>query len=157
MQVWLAVPLPATVPDVRGMDRSKAFDTLTAARLRLGEMVDRPSERTVGTIVEQTPVPGTAVRPGSPVHVWLAVAQPITVPDVRGMDRARAVDTLTAARLRLGDVADRPSDRTAGTIVEQTPAPGTVVAAGTAVQAWLAVAQSVTVPDVRETQSRGRR
>ena len=149
VQVWLAVPLPATVPDVRGMDRSKAFDTLTAARLRLGEMVDRPSERTVGTIVEQTPVPGTAVRPGSPVHVWLAVAQPITVPDVRGMDRARAVDTLTAARLRLGDVADRPSDRTAGTIVEQTPAPGTVVAAGTAVQAWLAVAQSVTVPDVR--------
>jgi beta-lactam-binding protein with PASTA domain len=149
VQVWLAGAPMATVPDLRGMDRASAYDTLTAARLQLGQMVDRPSDRTTGTIVEQTPTAGNVVRTGTAVHVWLAVPQPVKVPDVRGMDRTMAFDTLTSARLRLGEVADRQSDRAAGTIVEQTPTPGTVVRAGSAVQVWLAVATTLTVPDVR--------
>ena len=149
VQVWMTTPVPVTVPDLRGQDRATATDTLTTARLRLGPVADRPSDRAVGTVVEQTPAPGTAVRPGAAVQVWLAAPQPVTVPDVRGQDREMATDTLTAVRLRLGEAADRPSDRAVGTIIEQSPAPGTVVRPGTAVQVWLAVPQPATVPDVR--------
>jgi beta-lactam-binding protein with PASTA domain len=149
VQVWMATPVPVTVPDLRGQDRATATDTLTTARLRLGPVADRPSDRAVGTVVEQTPAPGTAVRPGAAVQVWLAAPQPVTVPDVRGQNRATAAETLTAARLRLGETSDRESDRAVGTVVDQTPAPGTVVRPGTAVQVSIAVPLPAKVPDLR--------
>ena len=121
VNVWLAQAPPITVPDVRGQNRATAAQTLTSVRLRLGEAGERPAERPVGTVVDQSPAPGTVVRPGAAVQVWLAVPLPITVPDLRGLDRTKAFDALTAARLRLGETVDRPSDGAVGTIVQQTP------------------------------------
>ena len=149
VQIWLAVPTPVTVPDVRRQDRATAATTLTRARLQLGAVADRQSEATAGSVVEQAPAPGTVVPPGTSVQIWLAVPTPVTVPDVRRQDRATAATTLTRARLQLGAVADRQSEATAGSVVEQAPAPGTVVPPGTSVQIWLAVPTPVTVPDVR--------
>ena len=72
---------------------------------------------------------GSVVRRGTPVQVWTAVAPSVTVPDVRGQNQAAADATLTNARLSLGRIAERPSERPVGTIVEQMPAPGTAAAA----------------------------
>ena len=149
MQVWLAVAPSVTVPDLRGRDRVAANSALTTARLRLGEIGERASDRTAGTIVDQTPAPGSAVRPGTSVQVWLAVLGAADRSRRAGRDRADAAAVPTAARLRLGEVRERQSDRAVGTVVEQSPAPGTAVRPDTVVQVWLAVPPPSTVPDLR--------
>ncbi len=55
VRVWLAVPRPATVPDLTGRDRAGAADSLAGTRLRLGLIGERESDAPKGTVVEQSP------------------------------------------------------------------------------------------------------
>jgi beta-lactam-binding protein with PASTA domain len=121
---------------------------LTSVRLRLGTIDDRPSERPAGTIVDQAPDPGTVVRSDTTVQVWIAVPMPAIVPDLSGQDRARATDALIAARLRVGEIGERPSEHATGTVVDQQPPAGSRVASETVVQLWLAAPVLVSVPDL---------
>ncbi|MEO7273471.1 MAG: PASTA domain-containing protein [Vicinamibacterales bacterium] len=70
------------------------------------------------------------------------------MPDLSGRDRTTAMDALTAARLRVGEIAERSSESATGTVVDQQPPAGSRVAADTLVQIWLAVAVTNTVPDL---------
>ncbi len=148
VQVWFATVRPITVPDLRGRDRQEAAEVLSAARLRLGTIGERPADDAAGSVIDQMPRAGTIAAPGTPVQIWLAAPRPIAVPDLRGRDRNAAAESLTAARLRLGDVAERTSDATAGVVVDQMPRPGTTAVAGSPVQVWVAVPRPSTVPDV---------
>ena len=94
VQIWLAVPRPATVPELRGRDRAGAAEALTSARLVLGEIGERPSADPSGTVVGQSPSAGTVVRPGLPVQVWFAVPIPIEVPALVGRREADAAAIL---------------------------------------------------------------
>ena len=115
VRIWVAVPPTLViVPMLRGNNEAGARSTLERTGLVMGQVAQRPSDQPVGAVVEQSPTAGTMVKRGSPVQVWLAQPQPTTVPDLRGQDRATATNTLTTARLRLGETADRPSERTAG-------------------------------------------
>jgi len=148
VQVWTAVPVTDTVPDVRGQNQAAAAAALTAARLNLGRITERPSDRPAGTIVDQTPDAGSVVASGTAVQVWIAVPMPAIVPDLSGSDRTAAMNALAAARLRVGEIAERPSERTAGSVVDQEPAAGSRVAPDSLVRIWLAVAVLNAVPDL---------
>jgi beta-lactam-binding protein with PASTA domain len=137
-----------TVPSLRGDDEAAARSRLNGVGLVLGEVAQRPSNQPIGSVVDQSPAAGTVVKRGSPVQAWLAVPLPPVVPDLRGQDRASATDALTTARLRLGEVGERPSDRPPGTIVDQMPLAGTTAPAGAAVNVWLAVPIAIEVPDL---------
>jgi beta-lactam-binding protein with PASTA domain len=148
VQIWIGIPRPIAIPDLRGRDRNAAVEALNAARLRLGEVGERASDATAGLIVDQLPRAGTIATAGTPVQVWVAVARPSTVPDLIGRERNAAAEALSAARLRFGEIGERQSDATAGLIVDQLPKAGTIATAGTPVQVWVAVARPSTVPDL---------
>ena len=89
IDVWIAVPLPLVrVPALQGQDAATATRTLEGVGLVLGTADRRESERPAGGVVEQLPGPGTEVRRGTPVNVWLSSGVPLTpIPDLRGRDR----------------------------------------------------------------------
>ena len=96
---------------------------------------------------------GAAVLCGAGVTAGLvdAAAAKSRVPEVAGMTAASASKALSAARLRDGRARYYVTrDFPAGRIVSEYPAPGTLVAPGTAVDVRIADApRKVTVPDVR--------
>ncbi len=101
-----------------------------------------PNE-TLGRVFEQAPSADAAATP-APVALRAAVwvAQPVTVPDVLERALNDAIGTIEAARL-----VAHPDQRQGERIVaQQSPAPGTVVDAGSAVA--LQTREVVEVPDV---------
>jgi beta-lactam-binding protein with PASTA domain len=146
VQIWLAVPRPATVPELRGRNRASAVEALTGARLRLGLVAERQSEAPSGTVVEQSPSAGTVVRPGMPVEVWLAVPIPIEVPRVVGHPEAEAAALLRDRRLRVGEIHLRESAERRGVVLHQMPPAGQRVSADSLVDLWVATARRVAVP-----------
>ena len=139
VRVWLAVPRPATVPDLTGRDRAGAADSLAGTRLRLGLVGDQQSEAPAGTVVEQSPSAGTVVRPGMAIDVWLAVPTKVLVPDVRGRSQRSAREALGMVKLLVGDVRGFESSATPGTVMDQSPAPDSQVVVGTSVSLSIAV------------------
>ena len=101
-----------------------------------------PSE-TMGRVFEQTPPAGGAAIPApAAIRVALWAAQPVTVPDVRERALGEAISTVETARL-VAQPDQRQGERI---VVQQSPAPGTVVDAGSAVR--LDTREGVEVPDV---------
>lgn len=82
-----------------------------------------------GAVVIQEPAPRTLVKRGSPVEVVLSLGpERLTVPELTAKGLPAAQVTLSAAGLTLGRTLRIYSDRDAGLVVEQAPAPGTSVA-----------------------------
>jgi beta-lactam-binding protein with PASTA domain len=154
VQIWLASAPPATVPDLRGLDRAGAASALATARLRLGLVTDRQSEEAAGTVIAQSPAAGTAARAGMAVDVSLAVAVQVEVPGVLGRREFEASSLLRERRLRPGEIRFRESAEPRGTVLEQVPEAGRQVAVNTPVALWLATPRRVLVPDLRGRSQR---
>ena len=127
------------VPDLQGLPLPLAVLRLGTVRLGLSSV--RPLDTaagTEGTVVRQSPPPGTRVPPGSAVQLWIARPRPVqnvVVPDLAGLPEAEARARLGRVNLRIG--ALEPQDTAAGTegtVVRQSPPPGTRVPPGSAVQ-----------------------
>jgi hypothetical protein len=91
------------------------------------------SREQFGTVQSQTPAPGTDLRPGLPVRVFLYAA---VVPDLAGLNRQNADAAIAAAWLTpvlLWGEEVANSDLW-DTVQTQSPAPGTKVALDTTVQ-----------------------
>ena len=136
----LAIPATVVVPDLRGRNRQAALAALTDAELLLGETTAREAEGPAGVVTEQSPRAGERVEVGTAVQVWVAVPIRVQVPDLRGSTRDASSNVLRARRLVLGSIESRISSGVPGRIVDQQPAAGTRVEAGTAVTIWIAAA-----------------
>lgn len=125
------------VPRVVGLAATPALRRLNALRLR-PIMVYVRSSQPVGRVISQRPAPGSTLRQGSPVRINVSTGpnpQPATaVPDVVGQDQASAVSALRAAGFRVL-VLNRPTDNQSqdGLVVEQQPAAGSNIPAGSLV------------------------
>ncbi|MER6450968.1 Stk1 family PASTA domain-containing Ser/Thr kinase [Streptomyces venezuelae] len=137
-----------TVPDVVNLK----FEDAEKALKEKGLQVDRKpqeSDRTPGTVLEQSPKGGEAERNSV---VTLTVAKEITkatVPELRGKKKDEAVKALTDAKLRLGSVTESESPGAApGTIVDQQFAAGQEIEVGKTVNITIAKASAqTTVPN----------
>lgn len=136
----LAIPATVAVPDLRGRNRQAALAALTDAELLLGETTAREAEGPAGVVTGQSPRAGERVEVGTAVQVWVAVPIRVQVPDLRGSTRDASSNVLRARRLVLGSIESRISSGVPGRIVDQQPAAGTRVEAGTAVTIWIAAA-----------------
>jgi beta-lactam-binding protein with PASTA domain len=149
--LFLLWPRSETVPDVRGLP--SAF----AAQERLEEegLTASPDSKTEvrpdvkpGTVIGQTPAPGTEVDPGSMVTLLLARGGRGTrVPDVKGLTPSEADQRLVSAHLTLGKVAPKLDPK--GTIASQVPIAGRRRMRGTPVNVILA-GTKVKVPDLSD-------
>lgn len=140
------VGLGLSVPRLLGLDCAAASRSAAEyghARVQC-ESVPAPSpDQPVGRVFEQDPAAGgPAIAAPAVIRVSAWAAQPVTVPDVRERALDAAVAALDAARL-----VARPDERRGERVVDrQSPAPGTVVNAGSSVE--LVTREVVAVPDV---------
>ena len=148
------------MPDVVGMDTSRALRTLRAVALRgrIGAMsytIVPPSGAAipVDKIVEQLPAAGTLIRAGASARFTLGgVPRPpdsVTVPRVIGLLETEATATLRATRLvteRLEQPVTAPGR--IGRVTLQKPDSGERLAAGGSVSVWIGQDARVFMPDV---------
>lgn len=86
------------VPDLTGMKLDEATTALEEAGLELNTDVEQVNdEAPAGEIISQNPSGGAQLSKGSKVRITVSKGQKeVSVPDVSGMDRDRAVDMLSS-------------------------------------------------------------
>ena len=86
------------VPDLTGMKLDEATTALEEAGLELNTDVEQVNdEAPTGQIISQNPAGGTQLSKGSKVRITVSKGQKeVSVPDVSGMDRDRAVEMLSS-------------------------------------------------------------
>ena len=133
-------PARIPVPDVSGYDVSLARQLVAAAGLAIGGVESTQAPVAAGVVVNSRPPAGTTLLPGTEITLVVSVGAPtITVPDLRGLTQEAADSVLQQTGLALGTAMRRTSDtREPGTVIEQTPAPGTLSAPGTTVNVTIA-------------------
>jgi serine/threonine-protein kinase len=145
-----AGPGEAAVPAVVGERQSAAEDALREAgfepRVRKEASSDVPS----GRVISVSPQEGTTAERGSTVTLTVSSGpEQVEVPDVTGVSEDEARNRLEEAGLRVETQERETADEDPGTVLEQDPAAGTAVDAGSAVTLTLAKAPpDVAVPDL---------
>ena len=150
-KVWLvlAVPEKIEVPKVVGMALAEGSALLAESRLAVGRLREVTDEADPSTIIDQRPKPGTTVAAGSAVDLIVSRGPALVeVPNLRDLRLESAGESLRRATLRIGAVSTAESTSVADTVIEQQPAAGSQVAAGSAVDLVLARPALTTVPDL---------
>ena len=149
-------PGNALVPSVEGQTRTQAIRTLERAHFDV-TVSDEPSETVPdGTAIRTFPRQGTSVEQGSRVTLKVSSGpEQITVPDVTGLSRGSAEDSLTREGLKVS-VREESSDQPKDDVVSQDPAGGTQVDSGSRVTITVSTGpEQVEVPDVTGLEPRG--
>jgi beta-lactam-binding protein with PASTA domain len=120
-----AAPVSVAVPDVSGLEVTRARSVLEDAGLRvqIREATSASDTASPGEVLRQTPAAATDVAAGTAVVLTVPGAQPrIQVPAVIGLKVSDATRVLQDAGLR-ADVRLVRSAKPAGTVLDQTPSP----------------------------------
>jgi len=157
--LFLLWPSHATVPDVRGSRSAfEAQKYLEDEGLRLDPQIRTLARRRgtrPGTVVDQTPAPGTEVPEGKAVTVLVAGgARRAEVPDLKGMTAPEADQALQDAGLSLGEVTPELDGK--GTVAEQVPAAGAKRKSGTPVAVVLAPPEAEPVDKPKKKNGAGK-
>lgn len=145
-----AAPDTIAVPATAGMTAAEAEKAITDADL-LFVRAEEPSDTIPAESVTKTdPAAGTQVEPESKVTVYVSTGpSSLAVPDVAGKTEQEAVDTLTAAGLKVA--ANRQDDDNPafpqGQVTKTDPPAGQSVAAGAEVTLFVSTG-NVAMPDV---------
>jgi eukaryotic-like serine/threonine-protein kinase len=144
-------PSSVGVPDVKGMTSAQAVHKLTQAGFKPTAQSRSSTSVPAGTAISTEPSQGVPLLEGSPVTVFVSSGPPqVDVPEVSGQSEAEARASLRAAGLRAGTVTKQEAPgQPAGTVLSQSPAAGSPLHSGEAVDLVVAKAsQEVTVPRV---------
>jgi beta-lactam-binding protein with PASTA domain len=149
------VPLPppqelVRVPLLTRRSEALAVATLKDAGLSVGERFSVESSQTIGTVINQFPLAGTQVQPGSRVQISVAIpikSPPTVVPPVKGLDATAARQRIEKANLKM-QIQIRASIEPPNRVLEQTPVADTKVVANSVVQVWLSDASLTRVPSL---------
>ncbi len=131
--VSLGVKTP-TVPPLVGQDGAIAAATLRNLGLHVKTKTVQGGER--GTVARTEPTSGVEIAVGSEVTLYLyggESAHAVSVPDLSGLSRSRALLTLYLAGLSAGDLWEEPSEDFGGAVIRQSPPAGNLVPEGTRV------------------------
>ncbi|MCL1595265.1 MAG: Stk1 family PASTA domain-containing Ser/Thr kinase [Actinomycetia bacterium] len=147
-------PSAITVPDVSGKTADTAILELTRAGLESVQTEEAFSPDVLtGFVIETNPAAGQTIPREATVIVIVSMGpEPVDVPDLRGMSRGQAEQTLNNVGLLLtvsSDTVPVPiNSGLLGNVAEQDPGAGVTVEVGTEVIVKLGVAQQVAVPDL---------
>ncbi len=133
------------IPNVVGLDSTTAISQLAALGL-VPKAVPQPSDRVdAGKVISTDPPPGQSASKGSPINVVVSSgATPIEVPDVGGMLEADARDKLQGNFIVQKKTIIVADPAAVGTVVAQSPDPGTKMPKGSTVTLTIGVAPAPT-------------
>ncbi len=139
---------PVDVPDVVSMNVDDATRALGDRKLKLVVGERDPSNQIAADVVtSQSPQAGSPVDPGSTVSVAISTGpQKLTIPDLGGKVAADAASAATAAGFSVEVEYVVDPNTTQGTVMKQSPDPGSAGLKGDKVT--LLVAVPGVVPDV---------
>jgi serine/threonine-protein kinase len=137
------------VPNLDGLTVQGASTALAEFDLRLGAQTPELSDRPEGTIIAQQPAAGEMLEQGQAVNVTVSGGQEqATVPQLVGLTSIEAARlALSDANLQLGEIKQQDSEQPPGYVLDQEPAEGSAVDAGTAVSITISTG-NIVVPDV---------
>ena len=143
-------PEPLTVPNVVGMQQSAGENAIVDAGLTLGSVTRQFSAAPIGQILAQDPPADASVEPGTAVDLVVSKGlEPVTVPNVVGLQQSAAESAISSVGLTLGTVTEQFSAAPVGQILAQDPPANTSVEPGTAVDLVVSKGlEPVTVPNV---------
>ena len=139
--VSTAGPNAGPVPKLTTLPTERAKAALAEAGFRLGKVKDKPSDKRLGTVLEQRPASETVLKAGCPVEI--TVAGLAEVPDLIGESERAAVRTLKYFQgvhfVTLGEVTYQDTRQAEpGTVVSQSPGPKARVRPGTRINLVIA-------------------
>jgi len=116
------IALESSMPDVRGLTRDAAAQVLADSGFSASIITfeDAPSGLPEGTVVMQSPVFGTP----SPAKIWIGVAVPTTMPALTGLDRRKALSTLSDLGVGATVVFQYSATAAPGTVLSTSPGVG---------------------------------
>ncbi|MGC8784040.1 MAG: protein kinase domain-containing protein [Armatimonadota bacterium] len=123
---WITRPIKEVpVPDLQGKPLAEARRLAQEAGLNLAIRQEEYNEQfPAGTVYLVQPEPGTSVKAGAVVQVWVSKgSRTVEVPNVQGLSEADARQRLVQAGLQVGKVEEKVDTAPAGTVVSQSPAP----------------------------------
>jgi serine/threonine-protein kinase len=130
-------PPPVRVPDVTGeaFDQAKAQLEGQPGQFTVTETLEVSTTIAPGTVISQSPVGGSSVKPGSTIDLVVAKAPPtVAVPNVVGDKRGAAEAALGAAGFPASvQRTDVTTKSQGGIVLSQSPAAGTMVNKNTTV------------------------
>lgn len=128
------------VPPVVGLTQALAQDAIEKAGLETGDVREQESQSARGAVLETHPAAGTTVSPSTRIDLVVSSGPPaVNAPDVVGQSYASARAMLEQVGLRVGDVTtDSLATGPAQTVISQTPAAGSRIAAGSRVSLSIA-------------------
>jgi beta-lactam-binding protein with PASTA domain len=140
----------AGVPNFIGMNLGAASAVLESAGISLQRVDEQEREGPAGIVIAQDPAAGTAVTPATSMILVVSIAARLEVPALIGSSLEDARRVLESLGLALEVTDKQESDEPEGSILGQTPEPGTLVERGAQVEVLIAVArpQRAAVPDL---------
>ena len=150
---------PMTVPSVAGMSVKDATDALDKLGLKVSTKSQYSASVGNGKVISANPKPGTVVHAGNTVA--LAVSKgpaPVTIPDVTNQNVEDATRQLQGLGLTVQTTQAQNDQVPKGTVISESPGPGTGVANGATVTLTVSSGPpQVTVPDVTNKKLRDAR
>ena len=141
----------ATVPRLVGLaSPDDARNVLAQSKLQLGTVTPKDSDQPEGYVLDQQPKAQTQVDVGSLVNITVSSGK-VAVPDVKGKSEAQARSDLTNAGFEVNVVNQEDGTVDPGTVLAQSPQPGTKAKKGS--QVTITVATSPPPPTTSATTS----
>ena len=149
VELWVSTgKAQVTVPDLVGENQNDAVARLTAMNLRF-DVHDISSRQPQGTVIAQNPPAETKVAEKTVVRINVSSGpRPVGIPDVRGSSYETAASQLQAVGFAVAR-QDAESNQSAGTVIDQTPAPNNFAPKGSTVTLTVSKGPTTTgVPNV---------
>jgi RHS repeat-associated protein len=140
----------AVVPSVQGLTQTEAEVAILAAQFTLGTATQGNSPTVeAGKVMGQNPAAGSYVAKGSAVNLVISTGpNMVSVPNVVDRSRTEAENLIIAASLLVGTVTNQYHQTVlVGSVISQYPPPGTLAAAGTAVNLVVSLGPEGIPPD----------
>ena len=138
------------VPTVADRPREQALNELEKAGLKVSVEERASDDVRDGYAIRTTPEAGRSVVKGSRVTLFVSTGpEQVAVPDVTGLSRDSAENSLQAEGLKVVVEEEASADAPTGEVISQDPAAGTEVDAGSRVTITVSTGpEQVGVPDV---------
>lgn len=133
--IIVRVGIPRVIPEVRGLSLDDARSALGDAGISNLRLEYQNSDEAENTVLSVNPGEGTVVTVDA--EVTLVVAQPYTVPDVKGLSQDEATAAIANAGLE-SRIEWQESDAGALTVLSTSPAAGERTSAGATVTVTVA-------------------
>jgi eukaryotic-like serine/threonine-protein kinase len=125
-------PGKVSVPNVEGKQQSAAETDLQNAGFSVSTQQDTTSTQPAGTVVNQNPVGGTMVEPGSKIIIYVSGAA--GVPNVVGLSEQSAQTSLQSAGFQVSvQTVAGPANTAPGSVWQQNPNANTTAPQGATV------------------------